>query len=194
MQRSMLGVIVAALLVSPQSGSVRLKPPNATLSTDFTMLQSIRELADGKVLVTDARENALQLVDFDADVATKLGRPGAGPLEYSRVNYLFALPDDSTFLFDGGNGSRWLVLHGEKIVGTIPQDRLPFGLMYAQLAGTDGRGRVIATIETGGVSDKPRTASDSILLIAGTRRPVRADTLMSIRSFNPPGAFTTGSM
>ena len=88
---------------------VTLSKPDATFDEPFTAASSIRELRGGKVIVSDSRDKVVQVVDFAAGTATKIGREGSGPAEYSMPTSLWPMPDGTTFLQDPLN-RRYLVL------------------------------------------------------------------------------------
>src|SRR5688500_12239189 len=114
------GVLASAMLVVllQRGPAVAVLPaPNAKLDQEFTRIVAVRELADGRVLVSDAGERKLFLTDFTSGAASVIGQEGQGPEEYRSVGQLFALAGDSTLLVDQ-LGARWLLLHGAKIVQT----------------------------------------------------------------------------
>ena len=86
-----------------------LSKPEVEFAEPFSAVVAIRELADGRVLVSDSKDKIVQLVDVKAGRATKVGREGAGPGEYGLPAQLFALPGDSSVVFDPLN-SRYLVI------------------------------------------------------------------------------------
>ncbi|MEX2182429.1 MAG: hypothetical protein WD771_10335 [Gemmatimonadaceae bacterium] len=98
---------------------LKLPPPSDSLSHGFTRITAVRELADGRVLVLDARDRALFLADLSADAVQTVGRTGSGPAEYRRPLRLVPLAGDSTLLVDEGN-QRWLMLAGPHIAVTVP--------------------------------------------------------------------------
>jgi hypothetical protein len=75
----------------------------------FTWVAALRELSDGRLIVIDARENTLQLIDPRTGQATPIGSEGSGPSEWRRPTNVYALPGDSTLLQDPANG-RFLIL------------------------------------------------------------------------------------
>jgi hypothetical protein len=77
-----------------------LGKPDAESAESFTRINSIRELPSGKVLVADAQDKVVQMVDLAAGVMTKVGREGNGPGEYSFPGTLIALPGGGTLLHD----------------------------------------------------------------------------------------------
>ena len=92
--------------------------PAAELVEPYSAVRGVRELADGRVIVSDTRDKVVQLVDFKTGRATTLGREGSGPNEYQMPMSAFALPGDSTMIADALN-SRFLLLGpGGKLAGT----------------------------------------------------------------------------
>jgi hypothetical protein len=86
-----------------QSGDRRLAAPAAEVEHDFSRISGVRELADGRLLVSDWIEETVSLVDPARGVVRVIGRRGAGPAEYRLPGSLLALPGDSTLLVDQGN-------------------------------------------------------------------------------------------
>jgi hypothetical protein len=105
---SVLFVPVASL--AAQSVPVRtFTKPAAEYREPYSSVRGVRELADGRVVVTDPRDKVVQLVDLKTGRATTLGREGSGPNEYQMPSGAFALPGDSTLIADPLN-SRFFVL------------------------------------------------------------------------------------
>ncbi len=77
-------------------------PPHA-FPEPFSRLAGVRELSDGRVIVTDQLEKAVRVLDFTAGAAQEIGRVGSGPGEYQVPGRLLPLPGDSTLLVDFGN-------------------------------------------------------------------------------------------
>jgi hypothetical protein len=109
----------------------------------FGMVSGIREMPDGRLMVTDALGQMLMWVDMDAGTMDQIGREGQGPEEYRTPDALYALPGDSTLLVDLGNG-RLTVLDSHGRFGrTMPIGRQVDGNMLVTLPrGVDGRGRI----------------------------------------------------
>lgn len=101
-------MLIPALAAAQQP--LTLGKPEAAFSEPFTMIASVRELGDGRVLVLDRRDRIVLLVDLRNDKATRVGREGTGPGEYSQPGRLFMLPSDTTAIYDGP--SRRFVLIG----------------------------------------------------------------------------------
>jgi hypothetical protein len=85
---------------------VRLDKPVASHPAEWTNVIAVRELSSGKVLVLDAREQVVKLVDFAAGSASMVGAKGNGPGEYIMPTGLYALPADSTLVYDEANSGR----------------------------------------------------------------------------------------
>ncbi len=81
-----------------------LGAPQATFPEGFGAVRGVRELPDGRVLVSDGLGKALVVWDLNAGTADTIGGIGGGPAEYQLPDGLFALPDGKTLLVDLGNG------------------------------------------------------------------------------------------
>src|SRR5690606_13027786 len=78
------GIAVAGLTTPAAAQAVpalKVKPANATHPQEFTSVSSMRELSDGRVIVTDRGEQRLFVLDFATGEATEFGRKGSGPEE-----------------------------------------------------------------------------------------------------------------
>lgn len=97
--------VALAVWASPVSAqaSRRLEPPTAVLSHDFTHLAGIRELPDGRVLISDDRDRSVVIADLTGQTVRRVGREGAGPAEYARPGALLAVSNARTLLLDPGN-------------------------------------------------------------------------------------------
>lgn len=96
------------LLLAPLFQSAA--PPQITLErghvlpVEFTQVRGLRELPDGRVLITDRLEERIVVADFSSGRVRDLGRPGRGPREFHLPSGLVPLPGDSTLFVDEGNG------------------------------------------------------------------------------------------
>lgn len=164
-----------------QSPRAVLQPPNGTLSHEFTRVESVRELRDGRLLVADPRDRGLVVVDFRSGQVTDVGRKGRGPGEYSVASSLFGLAGDSTLMADNGN-RRWLLLEGDRVGGTVPADHPALVATQVSVSGSDSLGRVLAQRR-----NPPRPGAsmidkqDSTTLVLVTRVNGHADTVTAAR-------------
>lgn len=170
-------VALAPAFLSAQGSPLALTAPIGRLDEEFGRIYSVRELADGRVLISD-NSNASRLVvaDLVAGNVKELGRVGNGPGEYQHpAGRLLALPDDSTLFVSGGRPPRWLVLHGARIVATVPADDRAF-LAANNAVGADDDGNVLANRTTGGGGSNGRRPQVVSAIIAN-RRTGRIDTV-----------------
>lgn len=108
------GALLLAASACPQLGaqtvqSRQLGKAEAEFADPFTAINAVRELKDGRVLVVDSRDKVVQLVDLKTGSATKVGREGQGPGEYSLPMAIVALPGDSSGIYDPLN-QRYLIV------------------------------------------------------------------------------------
>jgi hypothetical protein len=108
------GALLLAVSALPQLGaqtvqSRQLGKAEAEFADPFTAINAVRELKDGRVLVVDSRDKVVQLVDLKTGSATKVGREGQGPGEYSLPTAIVALPGDSSGIYDPLN-QRYLII------------------------------------------------------------------------------------
>ena len=107
-----LGTVLVSSPLSAQaqrSGNVVFSNTSAESADGFTMIGGVRELSNGKVLVSDPMERTVQLIDLEAGTSVKVGREGQGPGEYAFPGELLQLPGDTTLLVDRMN-RRFLII------------------------------------------------------------------------------------
>lgn len=103
-------VCFQAVLSAPiHQGPETLGDPDAIWPTGFTRLTGVRELSDGRVLVTDPIEETVQILDPSWSESTAVGGTGKGPGEYTLATEAFALVGDTTAVLDPANGRLLLV-------------------------------------------------------------------------------------
>ena len=110
--RTLLGLMALSSLAAlpaqaQQAGRIpqrQLGAAEARFNHPFSSIRGIRQLPDGRVMVSDGIEDAVLRVDMQSGKADTLGRIGQGPGEYKTPDVLFALPGGATMLVDLGNG------------------------------------------------------------------------------------------
>ena len=102
-------LIGASIADSQTPATSKPGAPQAEFAEPFSEIGAIRELRDGRVIVVDSRELTVKLVDFRAGTATTIGRSGDGPGEYRWPTRLYALPGDSTLLWDASGGRMMII-------------------------------------------------------------------------------------
>jgi hypothetical protein len=85
----------------PGGAAARLEL-EASYPEALSFLNSVRETADGSVLVADPLSQVVLRIDMVAGAADTLGQVGEGPQEYKQPDQVFPLPGDSTLLVDIG--------------------------------------------------------------------------------------------
>jgi hypothetical protein len=192
--RSLTFALFSVALTAPaaraqQPPSITLKRPTAALAEEFTLLRAVRELSDGRVLVTDAAENRLVVADLSTGSVTPIGRIGSGPGEYQRVSALVALAGDSTIFPDHQN-RRWHLMAGAAIVATLPPETPVVRLSPGIILGADRNGHVLTQRSVQRQQFDPNAAPDSLYVVLADRATGRAD---SVARMLPQPALVRGS-
>lgn len=180
-------VVVPSLGQAPAERQLKLPPPTAQLSEEFTFISSLRELSDGRVLITDPRDNRVVVVDLNTGAVQQVGRQGKGPNEYSTPGLLIPLAGDSSLMNDI-LARRWLLFAGPTIVATLPPDAPIIKAVKNFARGADGRGNVwfsISPREFVQESAKPGSMdfgpADSTLVARANRATLKLDTVAKLR-------------
>jgi len=152
----------------------RLKVPEASLGEPFSSVGGLRELSDGRVLVSDRLEQALRIVDFVSGGFEEIGHTGQGPGEYRMPGELLGLPGDSTVLVDMGNMRMTFVTPDGRLEGSEPLVRPDGIFMFPR--GVDAKGRIYFDL-TGTMSMAPGSLPDSFAIVAFDRATQTIDTI-----------------
>lgn len=188
---AMAGLILfAAAPLTAQTPTRTLGKPDAEYAEPFTAISGLRELRDGRVIVSDSREKTLRVIDLVRGTAEPLGRAGAGPGEWGNPTTLYALPGDSTLMPDFMN-SRFFIATPDGKAGAPLRTPESSPLAFADLAGSDGSGRLLLV-----ENRRPRGPTDGSVGIADLfrfdRRSGRVDTVGTLAK--PVGERTAASM
>ena len=138
-----IGLLIATLATAhgQQPSLTQLRGPMVELSEPMTLITGVRPLPDGRVVVVDARERAIRIVDFARGTATQIGREGQGPDEYRSPRTALSWHGDTVLVYDGGNRRLLKVapngtLRGEiTIPGAIFADRGVSPMAFADASG-----------------------------------------------------------
>lgn len=122
-------------------------PPADAVMQDrhFSWIESVRELSDGRVLVSDEVERSLYILDFRTGRVRKIGTNGNGPGEYQSPGALYGLVGDSTLFIDE-NVHRWFIVVRDSIVESLDRSSVVgpiIGRVGSQIWGADRSGRVL---------------------------------------------------
>lgn len=176
-------VIGVFLLFQPMSAQTvperRLTTPDAKLAHQFSAINGIRELPDGRVLVSDGIDEVVLRADLRTGRADTIGRVGQGPGEYKKPDALFALANNGTLLVDLGNGRLDMLDGTGRFIESVPiaQGSMPSMVLILPRA-TDAQGRVYFQPAIGG----PRgELPDSASIVRWDRARSRFDTVGRVK-------------
>lgn len=83
----------------------------------FGRIAGVRELSDGRVLITDSQARSLFVLDATLKSRRKIGRDGDGPGEYRAPGRVIALEGDRSIVIDNNN-RKWYLLDGDRFLAT----------------------------------------------------------------------------
>ncbi len=142
---------LASLVLLPQDPAPRpITTPVATVNGEFSAISSVRELRDGRLLVSDRIDRTVKLIDPRTGATRKIGTNGEGPGEYLQPGGLYPATGDSTWLLDRGQPRYLLIDPSGRIVDT-------------RSFATAG----VRTISTGGTTDRQRIDTEGRLYSIG---------------------------
>ncbi|MEO8296153.1 MAG: hypothetical protein ABI613_11610 [Gemmatimonadota bacterium] len=137
----------------------RLTTADARFPHEFSSIRGVRELPDGRVMVSDGIEEVVVVADLKTGKADTLGRVGQGPGEYKMPDALYAVPS-GTLLVDLGNGRLSFLAADGKYRESAPiAQSNNQGLLVVLPRGTDAQGRVYFQPFSGGPGGIPDSAS-----------------------------------
>lgn len=175
-----------------------LRPATGTLAEEFTVITSIRELRDGRVLITDPREPRLVVADFGTGKVESISGKGRGPGEYEMVAPIKGLAGDSSLLPDMLS-RRWLLLEGSKVVATLPPDSPVIRATRGYVDGADTLGHFIKHVglpSRAGITVTTERDSEAVVLFDRVRMTSREREAFMRRNRAsgaiPPGAPNPG--
>lgn len=163
-------VVMNAHAQPARTVSLKLGAPTATVTEDFSQVADVRELLNGRVLITDSKEHRLIVADLAKRTAGPLGRTGSGPGEYRWVEGMLPRFPDGVYVLDPAL-RRLLPVAGDGSFQT--PINVPRGMM---LRATEANGAFI------GEMFMPRTATgmaDSMRIVRWQPSTNTFDTLMT---------------
>jgi hypothetical protein len=160
---------------------VSLSPPNGEFSTPFSDLRSVRELPDGRVLLSDSKDGAILVTESNFRLVRQVGRRGSGPLEYVNAFPVIRFGHDSSIQYDV-MARRWLLFAGDSIVQqSSPED--VFAVHGGFVLGADDRGELLIVdyppSAGRGETDAPRDSGYAVLY---SRRTSQWDTIARVKA------------
>ena len=186
MQRSHRAILLGGALVPTALSALgaqptprRLPPPTSELTEPFSSVAGLRELSDGRTIILDSRERAVWITDRAFRTASKVGREGRGPGEYSRPVALVAMPGDTTWISDGGSRSTLVLAPNGAFAPNEPAIaiRPAEGVTYTVTPrGTDVQGRLYMALPLGLIDRGPDDRGETPI-VRYDRRTSRFDTV-----------------
>lgn len=179
------GTLLLALTALPASVWAQTSVPVRALSSPlaksadaFTNISSVRELSNGKVIVSDLVDKSVHLLDLAAGTSVQVGREGEGPGEYGFPGELLPLPGDTTLLVDRVNRRFLIILPDGKTGGTIPFPQNTFN----DPRGIDRTGRIyFQGSMLGGGFTPGQPSPDSLPITRWDRRRNLTDTVTFLK-------------
>lgn len=174
-----LAFAVGSALVQDPRPAAPLGRADAVLQREFSQIRGVRELRDGRVLVTDWVDEVLLVADFGHGTVRQIGRKGSGPKEYRLPASLLPLPGDSTLLVDQGNERLAVVAPDLSITRSFSSHRP--GMTHAVIPrGVDAAGRFYFEIPNW---TRPGTGpNDSVIVARWDPRTGREEPIGRVRA------------
>lgn len=180
--------VIAGVL--PAQGRVaataRIAMPAAVASSDhaFTRVESVAELADGSVIVSDIREGLITVLDAELGVTRTVGRRGQGPGEYVNLGAVFHLRGDTAVLVETAR-RRLRLVTSQTLLGPMRRDEPP--PIDLALAGVDSTGRTVEVFASKAGYVAPGTSpvliiqyAESLVLVRRSREGSARDTIATL--------------
>lgn len=173
-------LLVSLSVPAQQVTRLTLPPPDAMLAEEFIDLTWARELRDGRVIVTDGRDQRVVVADLRRGRVETVGRRGRGPGEYPRALPVWSIGGDSSVMIDGPG--RWLLLDGARVVATLAPAVPAVAATSGGARGADTRGHVYsAPMFAGGRGP----GGDSTALRRISRATGKVDTIATLKAIVP---------
>jgi len=172
--------VLSAPLAAQQSPVIKLAKPDARLNHEFSAISGFRELADGRVLVSDGIDETVLRIDLRTGKMDTLARSGSGPGEYKSPDLLFETPGGGTLLVDLGNARLSFYDAALKYKESMPIARGEPGrgpMMMVIPQGVDTQGRIYIQA----IMREPGQTSDSGAVIRFDRVKGTSDTIAKLK-------------
>lgn len=184
-----VGVVpVVSLAAQSKVPSVTLSQPEVELEETFDRISGLRELRDGRVVVTDVLAKSVALADFKAGTVTRIGREGSGPNEYQFPRSLVALPGDTTLIVDVMQRRFLKVLPDGTPSGTIAWPNEMGGVVTVKGADQQGRiyfqGSAFSFGGGGGPAQISERMPDTVPVLRWDRKTQKVDTIARVKGPN----------
>lgn len=168
-----LGIAVAGWNVAKAQSPVTrtLTQPLFEFPREFSEVGAVRELRDGRMVIVDARELTVLMLDPRSGSASTIGRAGDGPGEYRWPTRLYPLAGDSTLLWDASGGRLMIISPDGKPGGFLDPNRTEGDSITASaqrffIRAADGRGHLYGEAQPirSGANGVPELADHSAIV------------------------------
>lgn len=169
---------------APSPRAQVLGPTFKELGEPFSNIGELAELPDGRVLVTDFRENRVLLADFNRQTLVDAARVGSGPLEFRGASPMVRGPkgqvwawdvaQDRVLIFDSSGkptGTKPAGVQGS--FGMLPSAVDSAGVLYGEYRGWRRENGSLVQEDSTAIIRKRVSRSDTIALIHPLRAPHR---------------------
>jgi hypothetical protein len=177
-------IVVAGSAGAQNPPRTVLSKPDATFPEPFSNVAGLRELADGRVVLSDRLEQTVSILSLAAGDITPVGRRGEGPGEYVMPGPLFAWPGDSSLLFDLGGMRGLLIAPSGAVARTVTLQSSGLPIMPQ---GVDVRGRIYARPSIMMTPGGARPESTAVVRFTSADAP--ADTIAWLPAVGTAGGF-----
>lgn len=162
----------------------------------FTRIAGVRELGDQRVILVDANERSVIMLDRTLSSPMQVGRQGPGPGEYTRPNKITALLGDTTAVFDQSSARIVLILpNGEATASLSLLGGFPPGQGHTLAVALDRSGRLFGQATPRFRGSSSLTVPDSAPIERWHYTSSRRDTVAFIpRSSSPSTLSVRGGM
>lgn len=155
-----LSLLVLSARLHAQTARQSLPAPNGRLNVEFSDLTTIRELADGRVMLFDRKEERLVVGEFSTGSVYDIARKGQGPAEFEFIATLLPLTGDTTIAADMTR--RWLILVGDSVVRKVLPEHSVLQRALQPL-GADRNARILSQVFRGSIGS-PAESSLAVLV------------------------------
>lgn len=177
----LFGLVLSTVTTRAQVSERRLTS-DAEFPEGFSLVAGLREMPDGRLMISDAIGQILMFADMDSGEMEIIGREGRGPQEYRTPDALFPLPGDSTLFVDLGNGRLTVLGPNGGFGETRPIARDIRGQLVAILPrGVDAQGRVYFQPFAFGGGRPGAGLPDSAMIARWDRRTDVIDTIGAVK-------------
>ncbi len=190
--REPLVILPLLVLIQTPAPVVVLARPGQVLATPFSQIAGARELADGRLLLTDRLEDRVVVADLATGRLTAIGRAGAGPEEFRRPGKLVPINGDSTLLADEGN-ERLLVIGPDLRIHRTFRLEVPGVPTDLWPRGVDPQGRYYVQVPRWASQGPYAGHGDSLAVLRSTGSGARPELVTWVVALaDPPGQVRYG--